>query len=74
LHQVAFQTTNQQDYISIKEQLKKLGFKYLDAGTTNDNGSGLSYKKGLIEVYLISFQSESSRHKKTTGYQITVKK
>ncbi len=68
---ISWYTFKSSDYISIKSQLKTLGFVYSKSGVYK-GASYLKYKKGLIELGLFSSQEHYASGESYTSYEINV--
>jgi len=63
--------SNPDYYLSIKEEIKKLGFKFLK--TENENGNlSYEYQKEKVVISLYSLRSLNSYGNEGTVYEISV--
>ena len=70
---ISFQTINSKVYLNFKNDLKIQGFTLLDSGP-NDETNVLRYRKGNIEVLLITGPiRDEANFNNITGYEISVK-
>jgi len=69
---VAYQTTNSQDYLLIKSQLKNSGFKF---AKTEARGQTilLIYMKGDIQLTLATFKVQQNSGDTFAGYEISIR-
>lgn len=68
-----FATYSSSVYLSLKSELKKLGFIFTKKEDNTDlGGSYLLYKKGRIEITLSSSQIYDSNYDKRTAYEIGI--
>lgn len=68
---VSWVTSNKNYYLSIKEQIKKLGFTFLK--TENENGNlSYNYEKGKISISIYSVRRPNAFGKIGTVYEINV--
>lgn len=63
---VGFKTSKKEDYLSIKNQINELGFKYTSTGTVTDDaydGVYLEYQKGdyKLKLYTLTTHVENFR-------------
>ncbi len=65
---ISFQTPSSAIYISIKNDLKKLGFKYVGIDTF-EGSTFINYKKGNVEI---SLNSDVNKGSNTTAYEVSV--
>jgi hypothetical protein len=59
-------------YNAIKNELKIIGFKFIEKSISESGGLRLDYKKGNIKVRLSSYENENSNGDKKTSYGIYV--
>lgn len=70
---INFATYSSSVYLSLKSELKKLGFVFIKKeDNTALNGSYLLYRKGQIEITLSSSQIYDSNYEKRTAYEIGI--
>lgn len=65
---ISFQTPNSKPYLSIKNEIKTLGYELMESGPL-DNAYHYKYRKGSFEVVLYSVNIDSVN----SGYEITVR-
>lgn len=70
--QADYQMGYENEYVSIKNQLKVNGFKFLNSKDGADGTLYLTYKKGNVLVGLISAQSKNSLDESVTAYKAVV--
>ena len=67
---VSYQTLEKEVYISIKKQIKTLGFVFVDTETNENKSIFLNYKKGEIKLTLTSILSV--KNPGNTFYEISI--
>jgi hypothetical protein len=70
---ISFQTGDNSIYLKVKADLKILGYKFINTETFN-GATYFFYKKGNIEVSLISSYDLNSYGYKVNNYEISVSK
>jgi hypothetical protein len=75
-HQISivYQTPKSDEYISIKNRLKVLGYKFISTETGKDGTMFLYYVKGIYKLTLASSRKENSSGTKIGIYEITITK
>lgn len=66
---VTYQTIKTSDYLNIKTQIKPLGFVF-NKSEKFEEANFLYYKKGKLELTLVSFQTPNESGDLSTGYEI----
>ena len=70
---VSWQTNKQSDYVKIKEQIKALGYRFVESKFYNDKNYN-RYKKGNKELSLISGVATSDLGIEINYYEISIAK
>src|ERR1035437_1703794 len=68
---VTFQTANSNDYLKLKAQVIPYGFKFTNTETFK-GATVLYYRKGKLELTLISYQNKTESGKVGTNYEISI--
>jgi hypothetical protein len=71
---IVYQTPKSEEYISIKNRIKVLGYKFTSSETGKDGTMFLYYIKGIYKLTLASGFSENSSGTKIGIYEITITK
>jgi hypothetical protein len=58
---IAYRTINSKIYLNIKNDLVKYGFKYIENGEDDDGNIYFTYRKGKLEVSLLSDKTTNAK-------------